>query len=687
MGSEEKPIKSEISVRQPWATKTKQLLKRALRATWRRSPGSIKAKARQLRSLLSSYIDRLEELPERLKDVDDCKARLAQVNQHLLSQQQRLRILESVLIRKEICSTHGDVKTKQNTQAHETPLISIIFTALTNDSADTKNIQESINSILQQTHQRWELLILPGGQALKSDPAFQDLRCDPRTRVLDDSPEGSLAARLTQAYHHVNGTLVAYLDSKHVWLPDHLASSSHLLSNNPDLELTRGLMVEGCLTGNQSDSLLKPWNENDGLSCQAIDDLNLIVHRSTLIHRIGRMGTPDHQTVLHPEADLMSRLSAAALSTCHNLPVLSAQQLTSGTSGSSSAAQRLWHSSPRSGHQLRVLYVVWHYPQLSETYIEAEIRTMLRNGVHVEVWCESHAASPYPSVVRVHTESPEEAIALCKPDLIHVHWMNFCMAKHKLLETLNIPVTLKVHSFDVTPQALRRVLNMPWINHVYAFPSQVERLGEDHPKLVPVPAAFDPMRLGPKLQKDRRMVLRTGAALPSKDVEIMFDLADMLPQFNFVYAGVTCNGFEDYVDELKKIATEKKTRLQVLFDVDHDRMSRMMEDAGIYLHTARLPGQKYHTPLGMPISVAEAMATGSYVVIRDCPEFSCYVGDAGGFYNNLEQAASLISATKEWSDDDWNLRWAKSVDRATRYHSAEKVLKPVLEQWLQLAGK
>jgi glycosyltransferase involved in cell wall biosynthesis len=686
MGIKEKPVKSE-TVRQPLATKTNQLLKRALRATWRQSPGTIKDKARQLKSLLNSYIYRLEELPERLKDVDDCKARLAQFNHHILSQQQRLRILESLLIRKELCSTHGDVKPKQPTEDHETALISIVFMAHTSGSTDPKNIQKSINSILQQTHERWDLLILAGGQDLKSDPALQDLLSDPRTRLLDDSPEGSLTARLTQAYHHVNGTLVAYLDSKHIWLPDHLASSSHLLSNNPDLELTRGLMVDGCLLGNNSDSLLKPWKENECLICQTIDDLNLIVHRSTLMHRIGHMGIPDHQVDLHPEADLMSRLSAAALSTCLNLPVLSAQPLTPENSGPSSAPQRRWHSSSRSGHQLRVLYVVWHYPQLSETYIEAEIRTMLRNGVHVEVWCESHAASPYPSVVRVHTGSPEEAIALCKPDLIHVHWMNFCMAKHKLLETLNIPLTLKVHSFDVTPQALRRVLNMPWINHVYAFPSQVQRLGEDHPKLVPIRAAFDPMRLGPKLQKDRRMVLRSGAALRSKDVEIMFDLADMLPEFNFVYAGVTCNGFEDYVDELKRIATEKKTRLQILFDVDHDRMSRMMEDAAIYLHTAHLPGQKYHTPLGMPISVAEAMATGSYVVIRDCPEFSCYVGDAGGYYNDVEQAASLISATNEWTDDEWNLRWAKSVDRATRYHSAEKVLKSVLDQWLQLAGK
>jgi len=687
MGLKEMPVKSETSVRQSLATKTKQLLKRALRATWRRSPGTIKAKAGNLRSLLRSYIYRLEDLPERLKDVDDCKARLAQVNQHILSQQQRLKILESVLIQKELCSTHGDVKPKQPTEDHGTALISVIFTTHTSGSTDPKNIEKSLNSILQQTHQRWDLLILPGAQDLKSDPAFQDLLSDPRTRLIDDSPEGPLTARLMQAYHHVNGTLVAYLDSKHVWLPDHLASSSRLLSRNPDLELTRGLMVDACLPGSYSDSLLKPWNDNDGLICQTIDDLNLIVHRSTLMHRIGRMSTPDHQVDLHPEADLMSRLSAASLSTCLNLPVLSAQPVTPETSGPSSAPECLWHSSPRSGHQLRVLYVVWHYPQLSETYIEAEIQTMIRNGVHVEVWCESYAASPYPSVVKVHTGSPEEAIALCKPDLIHVHWMNFCMAKHKMLETSNIPVTLKVHSFDVTPKALRRVLNMPWINHVYAFPSQVQRLGEDHPKLVPIPAAFDPMRLGPKLQKDRRMVLRCGAALRSKDVEIMFDLADMLPEFIVVYAGVTCNGFEDYVDELKKIAAEKKTRLQVLFDVDHDRMSRMMEDAAIYLHTAHLPGQKYHTPLGMPISVAEAMATGSYIVIRDCSEFSCYVGDAGGFYNNVEQAASLISATKEWTDDDWNLRWAKSVDRATRYHSAEKVFKPVLDQWLQLAGK
>ncbi|MFI5400248.1 MAG: hypothetical protein ACHQZQ_04245 [SAR324 cluster bacterium] len=34
----------------------------------------------------------------------------------------------------------------------------------------------------------------------------------------------------------------------------------------------------------------------------------------------------------------------------------------------------------------RVLYVLWHYPQLSETYIESEMRCMRRWGCHIEAW-------------------------------------------------------------------------------------------------------------------------------------------------------------------------------------------------------------------------------------------------------------------------------------------------------------
>ena len=64
-----------------------------------------------------------------------------------------------------------------------------------------------------------------------------------------------------------------------------------------------------------------------------------------------------------------------------------------------------------------------------------------------------------------------------------------------------------------------------------------------------------------------------------------------------------------------------------------------MEQAGIYVHTAKPPETEYGTPIGMPVSIAEAMATGAHVLVRDIPELRAYVGDAGATYRDGEEAA------------------------------------------------
>jgi glycosyltransferase involved in cell wall biosynthesis len=106
-----------------------------------------------------------------------------------------------------------------------------------------------------------------------------------------------------------------------------------------------------------------------------------------------------------------------------------------------------------------------------------------------------------------------------------------------------------------------------------------------------------------------------------------------------------------------------------------------MERAGIYVHTAKLPGAEHGTPIGMPMSIAEAMATGAYVLVRDIPELRGYVGDAGTTYRDLDQAADLIASTGEWPEERWKQAWTASVDRAFSIHADEIALRPIFDDW------
>ena len=50
-------------------------------------------------------------------------------------------------------------------------------------------------------------------------------------------------------------------------------------------------------------------------------------------------------------------------------------------------------------------------------------------------------------------------------------------------------------------------------------------------------------------------------------------------------------------------------------------------------------------PIGNPISIAEAMATGAYVLVRDLQPLVSYVGDAGSTYQRSRSRDRIFAAT------------------------------------------
>jgi glycosyltransferase involved in cell wall biosynthesis len=309
---------------------------------------------------------------------------------------------------------------------------------------------------------------------------------------------------------------------------------------------------------------------------------------------------------------------------------------------------------------------------------------MLRWGVDVHVWRMVMPASPHPTDVRVHDGSLADAVRRVNPDVIHIHWLGFALSQGDMLAELGVPVTIRLHGFDVTAERLNKMLEQSWLHAIYGFPCQMGLLENPDTRLRSIAAAFDTSLFRPREQKDRRMVIRTSAALPSKDIGFFFHLAKLCPDYRFVFAGVTCNEFESYVDCLRELAASMDSPVELLFDLPRDVVAELVAQAAIYVHTIHPPGMEFGAPIGMPISIAEAMATGAHVLVRDLMELREYVGDAGTIYRDLDSAAEIIAATAGWSDEQWRRAWTRSVDRAYMQHADEIVLRPVFEDWCGL---
>jgi glycosyltransferase involved in cell wall biosynthesis len=222
---------------------------------------------------------------------------------------------------------------------------------------------------------------------------------------------------------------------------------------------------------------------------------------------------------------------------------------------------------------------------------------------------------------------------------------------------------------------------------VYAYPMQLGLLAAPDARVCAVPSAFDTSYFEPATLKDPKLVLRAGSCLPSKDIALFFELAKRLPSHRFVFCGVTCNEFEHYPEELRRIAAEMQSPVELRFDVPRADMATLIGRAGIYLHTIHPPGVPFGAPIGMPISIAEAMATGAYVLVRDLPELVDYVGDAGAAYADIDDAARLIEASTHWSEDEWRARRVRASDRGFLGHADELVLRPILDDWCELARR
>lgn len=111
-------------------------------------------------------------------------------------------------------------------------LVSVIMTAYNSE----RYIGEAIESILSQTYQNWELIIVEDGS---TDGTLQIIQkySDSRIRLLcNDKNRGTLYS-MQKAMSNVRGEYVAILDSDDVSMPRRIEKQVHILQIHPEITL------------------------------------------------------------------------------------------------------------------------------------------------------------------------------------------------------------------------------------------------------------------------------------------------------------------------------------------------------------------------------------------------------------------------------------------------------------------
>lgn len=560
---------------------------------------------------------------------------------------------------------------------NQTPLLSIILPTFNRG----KYILDAIESIQAMSFRNWELIIIDDGSTDQTNIVISKCLIDERIHYsYNETNQGASFAR-NLGLQKSKGKYISYLDSDNTYSSSFMSHAIEFLEKNQNFDLVYGALFTSS-HGKKNKILFKEFSRRQLLKGNYID-MSTIVHRRKLYELFGGF---DESINRLDDWDLI--LKYTQNNDAKGLDILAANyrslddlRMTDNNLLGTNFVKVLSKWPPRNINvsPLKVLYVLNSYPQLSESYVEYELKKMRDFGLEINVWRRQKPHSPYHTDIKVHDEDLREVINKIKPDLIHIHWLGIAKIILPFIDDLNIPTTIRAHSFDTTKESIRFCSKRSFVKKIYCFPQHYDDFSDA--KLKIQNTVFDTKIFKPHKNKDKRLVVRGGAAIPSKSLPFFIRLAKELPDFKFILAVVKCHDNDDYINELKKLASSISSPVEIRTNLTRESYTELVSEAGIFLHTV----DKKLMNVGMPISISEAMATGCYIVASNNESMKRYIGESGKTYNDMNEAKKIIKDTQLWSDHEWDKTWKNSVERAFSKHADEIILRPMFFDWIDFA--
>ena len=122
------------------------------------------------------------------------------------------------------------------------PLVSILMNCYNGE----KFLQESVNSVLSQTYQNWELIFWDNQSTDRSKEIFKSYK-DPRLKYYLSPEHSDLGPGRAKAFNYLTGEFIAILDFDDMWFPQKLEKQVPLFEN-PEI----GIVISDTLFFNEN---------------------------------------------------------------------------------------------------------------------------------------------------------------------------------------------------------------------------------------------------------------------------------------------------------------------------------------------------------------------------------------------------------------------------------------------------
>ena len=145
-------------------------------------------------------------------------------------------------------------------------------------------LEDAICSVLAQTHQYWELILINDGSTDKSlEIAELYAKIDKRIRVLSDGKNKKLPKRLNQIIDEAKFDYIARMDADDLMSNDRLEKQISILESNKEIDL----VTTGCLTiGKHNELTGVKLGENYRMNAEMIlEGVTNLLHASLLARK------------------------------------------------------------------------------------------------------------------------------------------------------------------------------------------------------------------------------------------------------------------------------------------------------------------------------------------------------------------------------------------------------------------
>ena len=145
-----------------------------------------------------------------------------------------------------------------------------------------KYLEDAIKSVLAQTFQNWELILVDDGSTDRSLEIARSF-VDPRIRIISDGSNRRLPYRLNQIINEAEYDLIARMDADDLMAVDRLEKQMKVLNENPEIDLVVTSLYS---IGNKNEILGKRIFSNHQMQPKEIlQGLTNLLHPSLLARK------------------------------------------------------------------------------------------------------------------------------------------------------------------------------------------------------------------------------------------------------------------------------------------------------------------------------------------------------------------------------------------------------------------